>query len=113
MKHFFSGMVIALALALVLVTTGLASDVSSAWEHASDQYSPPLLANGDLCALVDYRNMMAQDVPSYKAIRCTGGLYRPSIYRAGRRTDNRNLACLGRIGERVSAGGASDVRPVC
>ena len=102
-----------LALALVLAATGLAADVSSAWEHASDQYSPPLLANGDLCALVDYRNMMAQDVPSYKAIRCTGGLYRPSIYRAGRRTDNRNLACLGRIGERVSAGGASDVRPVC
>ena len=102
-----------LALALVLATTGSAADVSSAWDHASDQYSPPLLANGDLCALVDYRNMMAQDVPSYKAIRCTGGLYRPSIYREGRRTDNRNLACLGRIEERVSAGGASDVRPVC
>lgn len=87
-------------------------DVSSGWEHASEQYSPPVLANGDLCTLVDYRNTMAQDVPSYAFIRCTGGLYRPSIYREGRRTDNSRLACFGRIEERVATGGASNARPV-
>ena len=77
-----------------------------------EQYSPPVLANGELCGLFDFRNMMAQDVPSYRTIRCTGGVYRPSIYREGRRTDNLKLACLGRIEERVGLGGAEDVRPV-
>ena len=102
-------------LLVVFVLFGAAvsrGDVTSDWAHAQDQYSPPVLANGDFCGLFDYRNMMGQDHPSYRFIKCTGGLYRPSIYREGRRTDNRKLACLGRIEERVAIGGAADAQPV-
>lgn len=98
-------------LAVSAVASCGGADVSSEWENAARQYSPPVLANGDLCGLFDYRNSMAQDVPSYSAIRCTGGLYRPSIYREGRRTDNLKLACLGRMEERVFAGGVEDAKP--
>ena len=101
----------ALVAAMAVASCG-GADVSSEWEHAATQYSPPVLANGDLCGLFDFRNAMAQDTPSYRGIKCTGGLYRPSIYREGRRTDNLKLACLGRIEERVSPDGVSSAKPV-
>ena len=100
------------AIFAAVAATACGADVSSDWVHAATQYSPPVLANGDLCGLFDFRNSMAQDTPSYRGINCTGGLYRPSLYREGRRTDNMKLACLGRIEERVSAGGVPDLRPV-
>jgi hypothetical protein len=65
---------------LVFAVSAVASLPVFAAER-EEQYSPPVLANGELCGLFDYRNMMAQDVPSYRTIRCTGGVYRPSIYR--------------------------------
>jgi hypothetical protein len=106
-----SGCLFAILAASAVASCG-GADVSSEWENAAMQYSPPVLANGDLCGLFDFRNSMAQDMPSYAFIKCTGGTYRPSIYREGRRTDNLKLACLGRIEERVSAGGVSNAKPV-
>jgi hypothetical protein len=75
------------------------------------QYSPPIISNGDVCTMVDFRNCQFQDLPSYKLIRCVGGKYRPSIYRAGRRTDDKKLACFGRFEERVDFAGSPDARP--
>lgn len=75
------------------------------------QYSPPILANGDVCTMVDFRNCQFQDVPSYRLIRCVGGKYRPSIYRAGRRTDDKKLACFGRFEEQVDFAAAVDAKP--
>jgi len=85
--------------------------VSSSWEHAKEQYSPPILANGDLGMLIDYRNCQFQDVPSYKFIRKTSKLYAPSIYRQGRRTDRKMLSCLGRVEERVDLENDKDAMP--
>ena len=75
--------------AVAAMTSCGGDDVSSEWENAATQYSPPVLANGDLCGLFDFRNSMAQDTPSYAFIKCTGGIYRPSIYREGRNADEK------------------------
>lgn len=90
---------------------GFSRSVDSSWEHAATQYSPPILANGDLGMLVDYRNCQFQDVPSYKNIKCVGGNYFPSNYRAGRRTDNRALASFGYFVERVDFDGRENAAP--
>ena len=72
---------------------------------------PPILANGDIGMLIDYRNCQFQDVPSYKKIKCVGGNYMPSIYRAGRRTDKAALACFGRIEEKVGTADCDSAKP--
>lgn len=74
-------------------------------------YSPPILANGDIATMADFRNCQFQDVPSYKKIKCVGGNYRPSIYRAGRRTDDKKLACFGRIEEIADFHSATNAEP--
>ena len=82
-----------------------------ATDAMAGQYSPPILANGDIGMLIDYRNCQFQDVPSYKTIHAVGEKYRPGIYRAARRTENGKLAAFGRIEEHVSlAGVAADAR---
>ena len=58
-----------------------------ATDAMAGQYSPPILANGDIGMLIDYRNCQFQDVPSYKTIHAVGEKYLPGIYRAARRTD--------------------------
>ncbi|MBR7105691.1 MAG: hypothetical protein IKC88_01760 [Opitutales bacterium] len=86
--------------------------VDSNWEHASKQYSPPILANGDIGLLIDYRNCQFQDVSSYKYIKSISEkTYLPSIYRAGRRLDNKKLACFGRIEESVDFENKKDASP--
>ena len=74
-------------------------------------YSPPILANGDVATMADFRNCQFQDLPSYKKIKCVGGNYRPSIYRAGRRTDDKKLACFGRIEESSDFPSAANAAP--
>ncbi len=74
-------------------------------------YSPPIIANGDVCAMVDFRNCQFQYLPSYKKIKCVGGNYRPSIFRAGRRTDDKKLACFGRFEERADFASTPDAKP--
>ena len=71
----------------------------------SKSYSPPIIANGDVGMLIDYRNCQFQNVPSYKSIHAAGVDFLPGIYRAGRRTENGNLADLGRIEEEVKVEG--------
>ena len=55
-----------------------AADVTSA---DSGTYSPPILANGDIGMLIDYRNCHFQDVPSYRTIHAVGVDFLPGIYR--------------------------------
>src|SRR3989339_1637564 len=74
-------------------------------------YSPPIIANGDVCAMVDFRNCQFQYLPSYKKIKCVGGNYRPSIFRAGRRADDRKLVCFGRFEERADFASTPDAKP--
>ncbi len=78
----------------------------------SSSYSPPIIANGDIGLMIDYRNCQFQDVPSYKSIHAAGVDFLPGIYRAGRRTENGNLADFGRIEERVSIPGDENAAPV-
>ena len=85
--------------------------VDSSWEHAKTQYSPPILANGDIGMLIDYRNCQFQDTPSYKNIRCTGGKYYPAIYREGRRTDNLDLAGFGYFVESINFADTENAKP--
>ena len=86
--------------------------VDSNWEHASKQYSPPIIANGDIGLLIDYRNCQFQDVSSYKYIKSISQkFYVPSIYRAGRRLDNKELACFGRIEESVNFASGANAQP--
>ena len=84
----------------------------TATDAMAESYSPPILANGDIGLLIDYRNCQFQDVPSYKSIHAVGEKYYPGIYRAGRRTENGKLAAFGRIEEHVSLTGADDAKPV-
>ena len=84
----------------------------TATDAMAESYSPPILANGDIGLLIDYRNCQFQDVPSYKSIHAVGEKYYPGIYRAGRRTENGKLAAFGRIEEHVSLAGADDAKPV-
>ena len=86
--------------------------VDSNWEHASKQYSPPILANGDIGLLIDYRNCQFHDVSSYKYIKSISEkVYSPSIYRQGRRLDNKKLACFGRFEESVDFENSPDAKP--
>ena len=85
--------------------------VDSSWEHAKTQYSPPILANGDIGLLIDYRNCQFQETPSYKNIKCTGGKYYPANYRAGRRTDSHKLATFGYFVESVNLAEEKNVSP--
>ena len=43
-----------------------------ATDAMAGQYSPPILANGDIGMLIDYRNCQFQNVPSYKTIHAVG-----------------------------------------
>ncbi len=83
----------------------------SSWEHSKTQYSPPILGNGDIGLMLDYRNCQFQDIPSYKNIKCVTVKYRPSIYRAGRRTDDTRLVNFGRFEEQVNAQTSDDAKP--
>ena len=98
--------VILLAIPLAVVGERVATDAMAG------QYSPPILANGDIGMLIDYRNCQFQDVPSYKTIHAVGEKYLPGIYRAARRTENGKLAAFGRIEEHVSLAGDADAKPV-
>ncbi len=108
-----------LALPAILLAASLvpaATDNSLLRTCSSDtmgnvQYSPPILSNGDVCTMVDFRNCQFQNLPSYRLIKCVGGKYRPSIFRAGRRTDDQKLACFGRFEERVDWAGSPDAKP--
>ena len=70
-----------------------------------ERYSPPILANGDIGMLVDYRNCQFQDEPSYKTIHAIGVPYFPATCRQGRRTAGKKLVTFGRIEEEVWIGG--------
>ena len=83
-----------------------------ATDAMAGQYSPPILANGDIGMLIDYRNCQFQDVPSYRTIHAVGEKYLPGIYRAARRTENGKLAAFGRIEEHVTLAGDADAKPV-
>lgn len=78
----------------------------------SGTYSPPILANGDIGMLIDYRNCQFQDVPSYRTIHAAGVDFLPGIYRQARRTMDRNLAALGRVEEQVCLAGGGPSSPV-
>ena len=78
----------------------------------SGTYSPPILANGDIGMLVDYRNCHFQDVPSYRTIHAVGVEFLPGIYRQARRIQGGKLAALGRIEEQVSLAGGKVSSPV-
>ena len=87
----------------------VSSDVPGSVEH----YSPPVLANGDIGMLVDYRNCQFRDTPSYKSIHVsTAGGFRPETCRQGRRYSVLGLATFGRAEECVDIGGATSVAPV-
>ena len=85
-----------------------AADVTSA---DSGTYSPPILANGDIGMLIDYRNCHFQDVPSYRTIHAVGVDFLPGIYRQARRTQDGKLAALGRFEERVLLAGGKASSP--
>ena len=97
---------------------GVCADSAVGWQDCvttdgdRKTYSPPIIANGDIGMLIDYRNCQFQDVPSYRSIHAAGAAYLPGIYRAGRRTEDGSLADLGRIEERVSISGEPDAAPV-
>lgn len=99
----FAGIVQMLgAVAVAAEPWTVSSDVP---EHVA-QYSPPVLANGDVALLIDYRNCQFQEVESYKTIRAPGTGFFPATCREGRRTGDKRLATFGRIEEEVWIGGA-------
>ena len=97
---------------LLLAVPFVAVGERVATDAMAGQYSPPILANGDIGMLIDYRNCQFQDVPSYKTIHAVGEKFLPGIYRAARRTENGKLAAFGRIEEHVSLVGDVDAKPV-
>ena len=72
--------------AILLVTPFAVVGERVATDAMAGKYSPPILANGDIGLLIDYRNCQFQDVPSYKTIHAVGENYLPGIFRAARRT---------------------------
>ena len=98
-------------LGLAAVWCGLAAaageprTVSSAVKEQVERYSAPILANGDVGMLIDYRNCQFQDVPAYRSIHAIGVPYFPATCRQGRRTAGRRLMTFGRIEEEVWVGG--------
>lgn len=107
----FVGILLAGACAFGTPQEEIRRGCDSGWKQAEVQYSPPILANGDIGLLIDYRNCQFQTVPSYRKIKCVGGNYVPSIYRAGRRTDDKALACFGRVEERVMLAANDNATP--
>ena len=79
--------------------------VSSDVREHVERYSPPILANGDIGMLVDYRNCQFQDNPSYRTIHAIGCDYFPATCRQGRRLGDKSLVSLGRVEEEVWVGG--------
>ena len=79
--------------------------VSSAVKEQVERYSAPILANGDVGMLIDYRNCQFQDVPAYRSIHAIGVPYFPATCRQGRRTAGRRLMTFGRLEEEVWVGG--------
>ena len=107
MKHLLFWSVVAGALAAVW-RAGAAAEpwtVSSDVREHVERYSPPILANGDIGMLVDYRNCQFQDEPSYRTIHAIGVPYFPATCRQGRRTAGKKLVTFGRIEEEVWIGG--------
>ena len=80
--------------------------VSSAVREHVEQYSPPILANGDIGMLIDYRNCQFQDTKGLELLRTVCGEYLPATCRQGRRTIADKLVTLGRVEEEVTVGGA-------
>ena len=105
-------------LAATLASAWAASSGGEPWTVSSDSaenvahYSPPVLANGDIGMLVDYRNCQFQDIPSLKSIHSAWDEYRPETCRQGRRSSLTRLATFGHAEETVSAGGDSSAAPV-
>jgi len=81
--------------------------VSSEVKDHVARYSPPILANGDIGMLIDYRNCQYQDTASLRDIHGAGIGYFPATCRQGRRIADARLATLGRAEEDVSVGGAT------
>lgn len=90
-----------MALSGLLVALAEPWTVSSSVPEQVERYSPPVLANGDIGMLVDYRNCQFQDVPAYKSIHAIGVPYFPATCRQGRRTAGKKLMTFGRIEEEV------------
>ena len=78
---------------------------SSVKEHV-EQYSPPILANGDIGMLIDYRNCQFNDTKGLEILRSVAGEYFPTTCRQGRRTVNEKLVTFGQIEEEVVVDGA-------
>ena len=97
---------------LLLAVPFVAVGERTVTDAMAGRYSPPILANGDIGMLIDYRNCQFQDVPSYKTIHAVGEKFLPGIYRAARRTENGKLAAFGRIEEHVSLASDADAKPV-
>ena len=79
--------------------------MSSDCPEQVERYSAPILANGDVGMLIDYRNCQFQDVPAYKSIHAIGVPYFPATCRQGRRTAGKKLMTFGRVEEEVWVGG--------
>lgn len=107
MKHLMTWSLVAGALAAVWQPCAAVEPwtVSSDVREHVEQYSPPILANGDVGMLVDYRNCQFQDEPSYRSIHAIGVPYFPATCRQGRRTAGKKLVTFGRIEEEVWVGG--------
>ena len=97
-----------LALFAVMICCSCVADVT---DSDSGTYSPPILANGDIGMLIDYRNCHFQDVPSYRTIHAVGADFLPGIYRQARRTMDNRLAALGRVEEQVCLTGGKPSSP--
>ena len=102
----------AMPIAAVIALAGTASRGSEPWTVSSDEaenvahYSPPILANGDIGMLVDYRNCQFQDIPSLKSIHSAWDEYRPETCRQGRRSSLTRLATFGHVEEVVTEDGS-------
>ncbi|MBR4653551.1 MAG: hypothetical protein IKO72_09335 [Kiritimatiellae bacterium] len=109
-------LILPLALAVAAVCAGTVPvmepwTVSSSVEEHVSRYSPPILSNGDIGMLVDFRNCQYQDTPSLKSIHAVGAGYFPATCRQGRRTPDAKLVTLGRVEEEVVVGGGKDAKP--
>ena len=79
--------------------------VSSDVREHVEQYSPPILANGDIGMMIDYRNCQFQDTKGLEILRSVCGEYFPATCREGRRVIGDKLLTLGRVEEAVTVGG--------
>lgn len=109
LTRFSAGVIFAgLSVGFLVVADAIASEpwtVSSSNAEQVERYSPPILANGDIGMLIDYRNCQFQDVPAYKTIHAIGVPYFPATCRQGRRTAGKKLMTFGRIEEEVWVNG--------